>query len=103
MSYNDPRFEPIRSSRSSEKGDNAMWIAGTLAVCVVVGLIVFATVRTPSTATNTLPTVTTAPRAPAPTTGAGNATSGTKTPTGETTGAGNAASGTVPLEPQPQR
>jgi hypothetical protein len=99
MSYNDPRFEPIRSSRSSEKGDNAMWIAGTLAVCVVVGLIVFATVRTPSTATNTLPTVTTAPRAPAPTTGA---TSGTKTQ-GETTGAGNAASGTVPPEPQPQR
>ena len=67
MTYND---DPGRSRRA-ETGAG-LWIAGVVAVCLVLGLVVFATTR---------PTGDTAvTQNPATTTGSGTVTQGTNTP-----------------------
>ena len=74
MTFNDDpninRRQPVRVTDRSTAG---MWIAGAVAVCLVIGLVVFATTRTSDdTAMTEKPATTTT------TTGSGAATSGTK-------------------------
>ena len=81
MTYQDDPNLNGRQRVADAESNTGMWIAGAIAVCLVVGLIAFAATRNTATASVSPPatTATTTTRAPAATTGTGN-TSGTTTP-----------------------
>src|SRR5262245_1553926 len=77
MSY-DPN--PPRHRIQDEQSSTGMWIAGAVAVCIVLGLVAFAATRSSNTSVSQSPAATTTTRAPAGTTGSGAATPGTDKP-----------------------
>jgi hypothetical protein len=74
MSYNeDPNINRPQRIDINQRNNTGMWLAGLVAVFLVVGLVVFATTRTTNeTATTAAP--------PATTTGSGAVTPGTDKP-----------------------
>jgi hypothetical protein len=75
MTFNDDPNINRQSVRVTERSTAGMWIAGAVAVCLVIGLVVFATTRTTNdTAMTEKPAATTT------TTGSGAVTSGTDKP-----------------------
>jgi hypothetical protein len=75
MTYNDdPNINRRQPVRVDERSTAGMWIAGAVAVCLVIGLVVFATIRTTNDTTMTGSPATTT------TTGSGTVTSGADKP-----------------------
>jgi len=73
MSYSDdPNFNRRERITGAERSSTGMWIAGAVAVCLVIGLVAFATTRSTND-TAMIP-------APTTTTGSGAVTSGTDRP-----------------------
>jgi hypothetical protein len=70
MSYEDPNLNRPQRIDITQRNNTGMWVAGLVAVFLVIGLVVFATTRTTNeTATTQTPATTT--------TGSGAATTGT--------------------------
>jgi uncharacterized iron-regulated membrane protein len=60
MSYEDPNLNRPQRIEITQRNNTGMWIAGLVAVFLVVGLVVFATTRTTNeTATTQSPATTT--------------------------------------------
>jgi hypothetical protein len=75
MSYqNDPNINRRTRLENPDRSSTGMWVAGAFAVCLVLGLVLFATTRNTDTAMNERP----APTATTPpvTTGSGASTTG---------------------------